>query len=324
MASFTTEEVELLRSRGNNYCRSIWLGLYEGNSIKERSEQDVRDFMIDKYELKRYYLENPSPVTNGFDHNVSYVTNKAQDVKIKNNFVAQPKLPQVNGFLNEKNNKNIKGQMFEFVADFGSADIYNAANVQKDVKTNNNSDTQIAFANFDNQMFNSHNSASTINTVTSTPTSTTANTVMSTNGPSEDRYAALKDLDNAFKGQTQLDWSSNSSFGSSTPNSMYSSPSPQTTMFSSPSQDQFLSQFGQPDPPKVLNPFNGNGVWGDASTQQTNLNGNPFRTSTTKTNGISSGFYTSPFPVNNGNLWTPNPFMMGSSTPSEHSSNPFL
>lgn len=329
MASFTTEEVELLRSRGNNYCRNTWLGLYEGNSVKERGEQEIHDFMINKYELKRYYLENPVPVTNGIDNNiVPQVINKTQDVKIKNNFIAQPKLPQINGFLSEKNNKNINGQIFDFVADFGSADIYNAANVQKDTKINNNSDIQIAFANFDNQIFNNNHKftgASILNAITSNGTTNTNNVMTTTNGPpapSEDRYAALKDLDNAFKGQTQLDWSStsNSSFGSTTPSSMYSSPSPQNNMFNSPSQDQFLSQFGQQDGPKVLNPFNGNVMWGDSPSQQTNLAGNPFRTSNIKTNG----FYASPFPVNNANTWSPNPFMMGSSTSSEHSSNPFL
>lgn len=65
-----------------------------------------------------------------------------------------------------------------------------------------------------------------------------------TNGPpipSEDKYAALKDLDNEFKTQNILDWNSTGSNGSlyssPTPNgSVYSSPSPQSSMFGSPSQ----------------------------------------------------------------------------------------
>ncbi|KAF5297669.1 hypothetical protein FQA39_LY12000 [Lamprigera yunnana] len=329
MASFTTEEVDLLKARGNNYCRSTWLGLYEGNAVSNKEEQDVHNFMIDKYELKRYFLENPAPLTNGITNSNSQTANKTQEVKLKNNFVAQPKLSQVNGTVRDRNNKNINGQIFDFVADFGSADIYNASSTVKDNKFNNNSDTQMAFANFDNQIFNINNSASILNNVTASNNIITSNSVISSNGPpapSEDRYAALKDLDNAFKGQTQLDWSStsNSSYGSTTPSSVYSSPSPQNVMFNSPSQDQFLSQFGQQELPKISNPFNGSMMWTDASNQQNNLTSNPFRTTTPKSNGISTGLYGSPFSANNGSLWTPNPFMMGSSMSSEHSSNPFL
>jgi hypothetical protein len=59
--------------------------------------------------------------------------------------------------------------------------------------------------------------------------------------PPEDKYAALKDLDNALKTQNAVDWNSSGSNGSlySSPTptgSMYSSPSPQSSMFGSPSQ----------------------------------------------------------------------------------------
>lgn len=57
MATFTPEEIEFIRGRGNDYCRRIWLGLYEGESVNFTDEQSVKDFMSDKYEKKRYYLE---------------------------------------------------------------------------------------------------------------------------------------------------------------------------------------------------------------------------------------------------------------------------
>lgn len=61
-----------------------------------------------------------------------------------------------------------------------------------------------------------------------------------TPAPSEDRYAALKDLDNAMKEQPQIDWNSSSngsSYGSVTPtSSVYSTPSPHGSMYGSPSQ----------------------------------------------------------------------------------------
>lgn len=159
MATFTPDEVELLKSRGNDYCRRIWLGLYEGNILSDsRDEQVVRDFMVDKYERKRYYLDPSVSLTNGVDTQASSQTTN------KSIIVQQPKLPlQVNGAShNDKNNKNINGKINDFVADFGSADIYNAinANANKDNNVNNNNNTtttQPSFANFDNNLiFNSN------------------------------------------------------------------------------------------------------------------------------------------------------------------------
>ena len=67
--------------------------------------------------------------------------------------------------------------------------------------------------------------------------------------PPEDKYAALKDLDNALKqSRTEhnaVDWNSSGSNGSlyssPTPSgSVYSSPSPQSSMFGSPSQGSYF------------------------------------------------------------------------------------
>lgn len=68
MATFTPEEIEFIKVRGNDYCRRLWLGLYEGESVNFTDEQRVKDFMSDKYEKKRYYLEssvNDTAMTNG-------------------------------------------------------------------------------------------------------------------------------------------------------------------------------------------------------------------------------------------------------------------
>lgn len=68
MATFTPEEMEFIKTRGNDYCRRVWLGLYEGESVNYADEQSVKDFMSDKYEKKRYYLEpsaNNTVMTNG-------------------------------------------------------------------------------------------------------------------------------------------------------------------------------------------------------------------------------------------------------------------
>lgn len=60
MATFTPEEIEFIKARGNDYCRRVWLGLYEGESVNFTDEQSVKDFMSDKYEKKRYYLDSPT------------------------------------------------------------------------------------------------------------------------------------------------------------------------------------------------------------------------------------------------------------------------
>lgn len=53
MATFTTEEIDSIRNKGNDYCRKVWLGLHEGTPPVFSDEQQVRDFMLEKYERKR-------------------------------------------------------------------------------------------------------------------------------------------------------------------------------------------------------------------------------------------------------------------------------
>lgn len=74
MATFTPEEIEFIKARGNDYCRRVWLGLYEGESVNFTDEQSVKDFMSDKYEKKRYYLDSPALSNNSV--NGSSIKNK--------------------------------------------------------------------------------------------------------------------------------------------------------------------------------------------------------------------------------------------------------
>ncbi|XP_050415505.1 arf-GAP domain and FG repeat-containing protein 1 isoform X1 [Patella vulgata] len=58
MASFSPDEIESLKSHGNEFCRKVYLALYDSRSWPEpdsRDEQRVRDFMVQKYENKRWY-----------------------------------------------------------------------------------------------------------------------------------------------------------------------------------------------------------------------------------------------------------------------------
>ncbi|KAL5005256.1 hypothetical protein ScPMuIL_018712 [Solemya velum] len=59
MASFSPDEMEFLKCHGNEFCRKVWLGLYDsrtGTEPDSREEQKVRDFMVQKYERKRFYV----------------------------------------------------------------------------------------------------------------------------------------------------------------------------------------------------------------------------------------------------------------------------
>ncbi|GBN00871.1 Arf-GAP domain and FG repeat-containing protein 1 [Araneus ventricosus] len=61
MTTFTPEEIEYLKSRGNEYCKYVWLGTFDTstNSIESEvsDDQRKRDFMAQKYEKKRWYVD---------------------------------------------------------------------------------------------------------------------------------------------------------------------------------------------------------------------------------------------------------------------------
>uniref|UniRef100_A0A914UU83 Arf-GAP domain-containing protein n=1 Tax=Plectus sambesii TaxID=2011161 RepID=A0A914UU83_9BILA len=59
MATFTSEEVEFIRNRGNDECRKVWLGLYDGEVRfldGMRDDQQIKDHLIKKYERKQWYV----------------------------------------------------------------------------------------------------------------------------------------------------------------------------------------------------------------------------------------------------------------------------
>ncbi|XP_044750709.1 arf-GAP domain and FG repeat-containing protein 1 isoform X2 [Coccinella septempunctata] len=398
MATFTQDEIGLLESKGNDYCRKVWLGLFEGTPPSDsRDEQAVKDFMIEKYERKRYYLDPSHLPKNG--HTKTTTTSKTNGAdKIeqppKNNRMSEPK-PILNNKYNSSNfqtsnrrrpevssnfgqpqvvrHQTSKGVSNggDFVANFDTADIFSASN--NNSTTNGSGSTgQQGFANFENNPVFSNvttNNAEknefsifdldftsvgpVLNQVPLFPKCLPTTSILnqmnqhsqntSNNVPSEDRYAALKDLDNALKSQTTLDWSSSGSNGSlySSPTptgSMYSSPSPQSSLFGSPSQGQFLNGFAAlQETNGVSNPFGNNGFsWNTPKVNGMNggLNGtngfhsqnnyqNPFRVSEmNKMNGFSQMVQPNGFQMGGDMLWNANPFKVGATTMS--SNNPFL
>ncbi|XP_069692417.1 arf-GAP domain and FG repeat-containing protein 1 isoform X2 [Periplaneta americana] len=344
MASFSPEEVELIKSRGNEYCRRIWLGLYDTNHTHDtKDEQQIKDFMVAKYEKKRYYLEPSAAAKNngsvGFSPpgtqpqsrtgtpihvatpattTTTTVTTIASDIKplsillgsqaksLTLNVQTSVTLPDDNMFTPDKPSN-------EFLADFGSADPFSSSSQVVSAST------QPSFANFENNpIFNSSSmpTSATLSTM-SNSFSSPARKATSTMGglqqspflnsqgvgmqpPTEDRYAALKDLDSLMKTQQassepQLsDWSAATSAGNT-----WSVNGPSIvggTVYGSPSQAGFVhtqagafpDAAGMASTVSTANPFTGtnanswvssgsNGL-PNSSNPPSGFGANPFRT----------------------------------------------
>ncbi|XP_076269999.1 arf GTPase activating protein drongo isoform X8 [Rhynchophorus ferrugineus] len=351
MATFTTDEIDVVRSKGNDHCKRVWLGLYEGVPPTHSSdEQQIRDFMVEKYERKRYYMEKaankidppvtsarstPTPTQNG----TSVVRNGvvSRNGNANNNLVNGGLTNGTSRSRPEPRSTPTNNNLVGGFADFDKADIFSSAS---NTGSSQNSSQQNGFADFEhNAVF----SAATTNTTNGMPTPAALNAwttplcpqngvlnglnntvplVNSAPPPVEDKYAALKDLDNEMKQLQQQDaWSSSTTgstgslYSSSTPTtgSVYGSPSPQSSLFGSPSQGQFMTSFAQF---QENNPF-GSNPW---APKQPFVN--PFREQTKgatilqpilATNGASNGFSSG---------WGSNPFKMG--TVSSNANNPFL
>ncbi|KAL4712882.1 hypothetical protein ACJJTC_011952 [Scirpophaga incertulas] len=226
MATFHPDEIEFIRSRGNDYCRRVWLGLYEGESANFMDEQSIKDFMSDKYEKKRYYLEpqvvsvvngnsstknntklktnnttplisiSPQTAKNSTDDNVvANISNTKNFMTNFNDNTTKLARPVVNYVQPTANNtiiptSTIPPPIPDFPVDFSTANIYNSSQVNN---VNNN--------NFWSQ------------SVSAAPTTNMFSTTTSSN----DRYAALADLDLALRQQNMKNIEGTSSVNNKNP-----------------------------------------------------------------------------------------------------------
>ncbi|XP_072937005.1 uncharacterized protein drongo [Epargyreus clarus] len=246
MATFTPEEIEFIRVRGNDYCRRVWLGLYEGESVNFTDEQSVKDFMSDKYEKKRYYLDSP-PNNPSLTNGSSVLKNKSK-TKLTSGAVATPLIsisPQTSKTINnnvvstakvvsnltpvETSHKiarpvhnfsqpllnnipaapvaTIPSPVSDFPVDFSTANIFNSA------EFNNNMNN--------NFMLPTPQTTPVFNAFSQQPTAPSTN----------DRYAALADLDLALRQQNMKNMEehnvvSKNPFQSSTTNDLFNNKNP--------------------------------------------------------------------------------------------------
>lgn len=115
MTTFTSEEMDFLRDRGNDYSKQVWLALFEGNVLTESSdEQEIRDFMIQKYERKRYYVDpkvsgvqfRSTKQTNGSTSSSAENVNNVNEDEFLKNWKSMPQSTNNNNGI-IKNNKSI-------------------------------------------------------------------------------------------------------------------------------------------------------------------------------------------------------------------------
>jgi len=308
MATYNPEEIDFIKSRGNEYCKKVWLGLCDAEQMT-KDEQQIKDFMIAKYEKKRYYIEptsEPKIMTNG--------TSTPKDGSPKTpaqlpslNFKSALPNSQISSF-----NLNSRSNAF-YLKQSTNDKSSNSINTQPSSNTAlNPPDVQPSFANFDdNPVFSNPTISSSgigvINEKTTVPPP-----------PSEDRYAALKDLDCLRKSQLA---SENPPPPNPPPPSEWGN-----NLWSGPSV--FNSQTSNSDNIVTSNPFAGCEI--DWNSQNT-FDSNPFKTAKAfepvwpVTNGqITNGFPTSQS-LNFGPVGvTSNPFKVSNDFQSHHSSNPFL
>ncbi|RZF35131.1 hypothetical protein LSTR_LSTR009437 [Laodelphax striatellus] len=375
MAKFTPEEIDLIKKRGNEYCRKVWLGLCD-NEPPTKDEQQIKDFMISKYERKRYHLSpSNSSVSNsnGLPSTNSTAQAKTSQIVSTQSSVSTSALPhpsslalkpppqQVNGNAscnssskNINNNNNSSSNAFTpdqlFNADFSKV-------TQDPFSSSSPAIPEASFANFDNNpIFDATSSGcggssdqwgltqsyfSTTSLPFEVPMRVRQHSIPPANRwsfagisdsscPTEDRYAALKDLDCLMKSQKQQQSTpevqpSTSEWGINNPGGSW----PAGGIFGSTNSESSTS-----------NPFTGDksNVWSNSNS----FSANPFRNGRAVTenvwNGVpNGGQLTNGFPtsqslnfVQSRTAWNndafSNPFSVGATSTSDghRSSNPFL
>lgn len=346
MATFTQEEIDFIKERGNEYCRRIWLGLMNQNSsqtLDTKDEQKMKDLMSAKYELKRYYLD-PS-MANQNSNQKSQSSNQINIPRVPHSGTSTTTLSSTTSTSASKTNNvesvNFNNFSTDFVADFSKVPDPFITTTTPANKLSQPIVPQSFFANFDNNpVFDSQKDTNIESLSPFSQTTGNMTNSMNANGahvpPSEDRYAALKDLDSLMK-QIQLKDDTTTTLNTSTWNTNNASNS--------------LWSVGNQTTNVISNPFATGDLWRPSNV----VNNNTQSIDTSLYNPINP-FKPVQFPMNNdpqwvgigpssnrdviqfsqlmtNKVWQPtlpayhaNPFMVGSgvSNMTRNSNNPFL
>ncbi|XP_074545380.1 arf-GAP domain and FG repeat-containing protein 1b isoform X3 [Halichoeres trimaculatus] len=274
MTTFTHQEIEFLQKHSNEVCKHIWLGLYDDRTSVVpdfREPQKVKEFLQEKYEKKRWYVPpdqarvNVQASVSGSSASSTGSTPEVQPLKTLQ--LNKTPLRQSPGLGRSQAHAAAQEKKFDLLSDLGG-DIFAAPPTQTSSSTN--------FANFAHFPSQSGGGVPIPSMSTAVPTQTHSGSC------SEDRYAALAELDNEL---------STVSTSSNVPGNLFG-----PVLGSSPAQNPPVLPSMQPGFGAVpsTNPFVAAAVAPDMAT-------NPFQTNGRAPNAASFGTGSMSMPAGFGN-----------------------
>ncbi|XP_070831127.1 arf-GAP domain and FG repeat-containing protein 1b isoform X2 [Chaetodon auriga] len=190
MTTFTHQEIEFLQKHSNEVCKHIWLGLYDDRTSVVpdfREPQKVKEFLQEKYEKKRWYVPpdqaravvSVQASVSGSSASSTGSTPEVQPLKTLQ--LNKTPLRQSPGLTRSQAHSAAQEKKFDLLSDLGG-DIFAAPPTQTSSSAN--------FANFAH--FPSQSGGGV-----PIPSMSSAVPAQSQIGScTEDRYAALAELDN--------------------------------------------------------------------------------------------------------------------------------
>jgi len=240
MCSFTNDDVDMMRVKGNAWCNAVWLGTYQKSTmpIDYKDDEKIKEFMIAKYEKRRYYVD-PSQANLPNKSPSGFGTSSAQKNTPLENNSPHPKLSSSsligstlkarvdpNSCANISVSRPISTTISPLVSSSRQINIHeisgkgspipssNGQSIAPDPPKNNSQSDQFAdFANFDTAAFDSLPAdplffppSSTLPPVNKKPSNELPSSMVTSTAkksePAVDRYSALKELDDLFKSTT--------------------------------------------------------------------------------------------------------------------------
>uniref|UniRef100_A0A672JEV2 Arf-GAP domain and FG repeat-containing protein 1-like n=1 Tax=Salarias fasciatus TaxID=181472 RepID=A0A672JEV2_SALFA len=243
MTTFTQQEIEFLQKHSNEVCKHIWLGLYDDRTSVVpdfREPQKVKEFLQEKYEKKRWYVPPDqaravASVQASVSGSSASSTGSTPEVQpLKTLQLNKTPLRQSPGLSRSQAHSAAQEKKFDLLSDLGgdifaappshtasSTNFANFAHFPSQSAPQGNSNTNFAnFEAFGNTAIPSHLSTSPPSKSFSSggvpiPSMSSAVAAHSLAGScSEDRYAALAELDNELSSSVS---SASSVQGSNTP-----------------------------------------------------------------------------------------------------------
>ncbi|KAM8728238.1 arf-GAP domain and FG repeat-containing protein 1b isoform X2 [Acanthopagrus latus] len=256
MTTFTHQEIEFLQKHSNEVCKHIWLGLYDDRTSVVpdfREPQKVKEFLQEKYEKKRWYVPPDqaravSSVQASVSGSSASSTGSTPEVQpLKTLQLNKTPLRQSPGLARSQAHSTAQEKKFDLLSDLGG-DIFAAPPTQTSSSAN--------FANFAHFPSQSGGGVPIPSVSSAVPAQSQIGSC------SEDRYAALAELDNELSTSVSSGSSVTGNLfgpvlGSSPAQNPPVIPSMQPGFGAGPSTNPFVAAAVAPE--MATNPFQTNG-----------------------------------------------------------------